>query len=57
MKTFWAVMRRDDKEARALFTSEDDAIFFAMQLPLDHPNMGTWKVYPWGLAADTFDCE
>lgn len=54
--TAWAVSRRADKSARAIFQEEEDAIIFATNLPVDL-GKGIWTVYPWQVPADLFNAD
>lgn len=62
--TAWAVMRRDDATARAIFADADDATAFVQRLNDKVPfaeaftKLGSlWAAYPWTVPADIFDTE
>lgn len=63
--TAYAVMRRDDAQALAVFVSAEHATAFAAQLnqlvpfaeAFDTSKHALWAVYPWTAAADFFNAE
>lgn len=58
MTTVWAVMRKEDTRARALFTSAEDAGNMVADLNEGaQTEAARYKVYPWNIPSEMFDTE